>query len=276
MNHPPNSLPGRCFEGRLVTLWDMLRQYAYQFYHLGDILARLRATLNVLPSGVEEPEDLRPLLKDMLTELLTPLKELSLTMSEKELAKWKFAELPQMPKDDILRRMDVLRERIRDELLDRSFLYVPPEGVRHYDNFRDGWESALGRFSIAVDVEEAEKCFALARYSGCVYHLMRVAEIGAQQIAKSLKLPATTIQEPWGGIVRAVQSHVNKLPHKTAAQKKKQQKYAELADALYQVNLAWRIPAEHPRTPGDQYTEEQATEALGRVKALMRHLAALL
>ena len=63
------------------------------------------------------------------------------------------------------------------------------------------------------------------------------------------------------------------MPHKTTAQKSKQQKWSLLADALFQVNLAWRIPTEHPRVPGEVYTEEQADEALASVKALLRHLA---
>lgn len=29
----------------------------------------------------------------------------------------------------------------------------------------------------------------------------------------------------------------------------------------------------HPRTPGSKYTEDEAADALGRVKALMNHLA---
>ena len=39
-----------------------------------------------------------------------------------------------------------------------------------------------------VDIEEAGKCFALGRFTACVFHLMRVVEAGLAAISRSLNI----------------------------------------------------------------------------------------
>ena len=132
----------------------------------------------------------------------------------------------------------------------------------------------LSRFDVAVDVaEEAEKCFALDRFAGCVYHLMRVVEVGVQALGKHLQLSDEILAESWGRIVAAVQKKAEKMAHNTLEKEEAQRSVSEIADALFHVNLAWRIPTDHPRVPNQSYNKVQADEALGRVKALMRHLS---
>ena len=267
----------------LISLWDMLKRYAEDFYQLGGLLGHIREWLR------QEPQPLANLQGDAkdvmataivsapLDSLVERLDAINLDFSVKAVSRLK--EL--LDKDSVKKTVVELAQavedidrRIRDELEARYLLFVAEDKARHYNAFQDGWVDAISRFNgITTDVEEAEKCFALGRYSACVFHLMRVAEIGVQEMGRRLKLPAWKIQEPWGKIIKAIHDAVLTMPHKTTAQKSKQQKWSLLADALFQVNLAWRIPTEHPRVPGEVYTEEQADEALASVKALLRHLA---
>lgn len=269
----------------LISLWQMLRQYAFAFYDLGISLEKLQAATAYALSSLKDAESqgkvlakVREVVQDTLPQIRERIVYLDLTVTLRELDRWVNADgsLNEVSLEEWGRRAETLSGRITDELRDRNLLYVDSARANHYKNFRDNWKEALARFNIATDVEEAEKCFALGRFSGCVFHLMRVAEIGVQDLGRKLKLPEWKIQEPWGNIVKAVQDKVKGLPHKTKAQKKKQHAWSSVADALYQVNLAWRIPTEHPRVPGDSYSEEQAAEALGRVRALMRHLASVI
>jgi len=245
----------------------MLRQYAFAFYDLGVLLEKLQLVVTDALTKLKdaEPRDkvlasVKNSIQESLPQIRQRLVDLELTMTLRELDRWSDPDgsLSEVSLEELGRRAEILSGRISDELRDRRLLYVDHRKCAHYDAFSQSWKESLARFNIATDVDEAEKSFALGRYSACVFHLMRVAEIGVQELGKKLRLPSWKIQEPWGAIVKAVQSHVIQLPHTTSAQKKKQLAWSLVADALFQVNLAWRIPTEHPRVPGDVYTEEQA------------------
>lgn len=261
----------------------MLKRYAQSFYQLGSVLEALQVLLQGAESvlvkasvGQQRDELIKSLFGGYLSSLEVACSELDLRFCGRTVAR--LEEALKLDKPDIKGLDEIVRDldrRIRDELTERVLFYVRPEGADHYDNFRQQWEPAISRFNIATDIEEAERCYALGRYSGCVYHLMRACEIGVQELGKYLSLSVPKIQEPWGRILEHVRDEVKKMPHGTQAEKTKQSQVSDAADALWHVNLAWRIPAEHPRTPGDSYNEEQATDALARVKALMRTLVAV-
>lgn len=259
----------------LLSWWTMLKRYALDFYMLGQYLARLRKLAE--QTQPENEAEVRSLITDIVPMAKESMAALDLEFSNAEVDRWSEKFLKETPIKELAAAINVLNHRIEDEAQRRHLLYVSPAKAKHYDAFDKGWEEAIAKFNqISTDVEEAEKSFALGRFSGCVFHLMRVAEIGVQELGRKMKLPTWKIQEPWGAILKAVQDEVHKMKRTTRAQKKKQHAWSELADALFQVNLAWRIPTEHPRVPGDVYTEDQAEEAIGRVRALMRHLAVML
>jgi hypothetical protein len=81
-----------------------------------------------------------------------------------------------------------IRLRILDELQGRRFFYLDPPHANYY---REAHEilspDVLKAFpTISRDIEEASKCYALGRYTGCVFHLMRVMEHGMNALATEL------------------------------------------------------------------------------------------
>ncbi len=266
----------------IISLWDMLKRYAESFYQVGALIGTFRQLLEKKtdpPLDKETDDKMAAEMAGMsLSTLEERLREIDLVYSLKAVSRLKSALEPDPVLGTITKQKvkDAFKEidrYIRDELEERVLFFVSPERAIHYNDFRGGWQGVLDRFDVAVDVEEAERCYALDRFTATVFHLMRVAEVGVQQLGKHLTLPATVLAASWGEILREVQKEIEKMPHDTIEKKEAQRKLSEIADALFHVNLAWRIPADHPRTPGTVYTEDQASEALGRVKSLMRHLA---
>jgi hypothetical protein len=85
--------------------------------------------------------------------------------------------------------VEVLQARIasvqsmaRKELRERRFLYVPNERVGHYNNKLLCGADVADKFPAAVpDILEAGNCYALARPTACVFHLMRVIPYGMRR-----------------------------------------------------------------------------------------------
>jgi HEPN domain-containing protein len=118
------------------------------------------------------------------------------------------------------------------------------------------------------DIAEAGKCFALTRYTACVFHLMRVMELAVQELGKRLNIKLTG-EKNWQNILDEVNKALKALPAKTPAEKKKQARLAEASANLFNVKLAWRNPAMHPKRT---YTEEEAERLMTGVKAFVRHI----
>src|SRR6185369_9757921 len=89
-----------------------------------------------------------------------------------------------------------LQDRIRDELDSVYFLLVPFEKARIYYSPNPFGEAVSNKFGKAItDIQEASKCLAVGRFTACVFHLMRVMEIGVQHLGRKLKLPNTDEHE---------------------------------------------------------------------------------
>jgi hypothetical protein len=112
---------------------------------------------------------------------------------------------------------------------------------------------------------EAGNCYATGRGTACVFHLMRIMEVGVQELGKSLGV-ATVNQKVWQNILDEVNKAIKGLDPKNP-------KTIELCQAsanLYSVKLAWRNEVMHPK---DIYTLEEAENLIRQVKIFMSHLA---
>ena len=164
----------------------------------------------------------------------------------------------------------ILWRRITDEIDLRKFLYVSPAQQEFYEaKYLFGVEVETTFSRTTEDISEAGKCYALARYTASVFHLMRVMEIGVQELGKKLGVKLVG-EKVWQVILDQTNSVIRTMPAKTAAQKKKQAWFAEASAHLFNVKLAWRNPVMHPKRT---YTEEEAKQLLVTVRSFMRHLA---
>src|ERR1051326_3208944 len=173
--------------------------------------------------------------------------------------------------------MAELERRISDQLASIRFFKVLDSSIPYYPQKKDEYKkpllSPLGTKKFAKSIEDAEeagKCFALGRYTACVFHLMRVMERGVQRLGKKLKVSIPVEEKDWGQIAIHIGSALKHMPNTTPQEKKRHAALARVAAYLDNVREAWRNPTMHPK---ETYTEEEAQDVFGFVRQFMEHLA---
>jgi hypothetical protein len=95
---------------------------------------------------------------------------------------------------DTTREMRIVLESFED---DTKFLYLyayPRDKVTQFIKMNDVWHVALWAFpSIESDLSAATDLYALGHNLSCVFHLMRVMEIGVRRFGRSLRVPLTRL-----------------------------------------------------------------------------------
>lgn len=130
--------------------------------------------------------------------------------------------------------------------------------------------------SVAFDLDEAAKCFALGRATACVFHLMRLMEIGIRAVARCLGIPDPTkpAERNWGTILRAIKedldAHVGQQPTKVWSIATDKEFFEGAYASLDAVRVAWRNPTMHIE---NKYTDDEAEHVFVAVKGFMMKLA---
>jgi hypothetical protein len=163
--------------------------------------------------------------------------------------------------EGIPRGIEDLSLRLTDDLKNRWFLYIDPEFVTLYDDLEPFGTLVASRFpSAATDIGEAAKCLAVGRATACVYHLMRVCEVGLKAILRVLGL--TNVATNWGAYIKAINGAIKGHPDEPFFQ--------EIAGDLQSIKLAWRNPSMHVERT---YTIPEAHDIFRAVRTLMQTLA---
>jgi hypothetical protein len=191
--------------------------------------------------------------------------------------------------DRLLNWVGLTEGRLRDELLSlrgsiehqvaaREFYYVDPDLVEAYKNPLAGWGCVPEKFRhTKPDIEEASKCLALGRDTACVFHLMRVAELGLRRLANRLgvkKIGNKPVErEQWQKVLTAIHTKAQALRGvtPTARTDKRLTYYSELAFDLQGAKDAWRNHMAHVRTP--PRPKPPASLAYEHVRRMMCKLA---
>lgn len=122
--------------------------------------------------------------------------------------------------------------------------------------------------AIAEDADEAAKCLALSRPTACVFHLMRVMELGVQKLGETLGV-ALVSEKNWQNILDETNKAIKALDHKQSRTKA----LAEVSSHLYGVKVAWRNEVMHPK---QTYTPEEAEAIFNNVRTFIRELAGVI
>jgi len=167
-----------------------------------------------------------------------------------------------------------LTESVHAELEAVLLLQVPVAKREFFEKKNlFGDEVANAFASASVDIEEAGKCFALERYTACVFHLMHVMEIGLRVLAATLNDPRLDPKKnpSWERILRRCREELEKKRENRAPEWAADDAFFSQATAtLMAVKDAWRNPTMHVEI---NYTENQAEDVFNHVKAFMRLLA---
>jgi len=217
-------------------------------------------------------EDLAAL-KEHLTALGARVTSLAITDFEKYMmtadAHW------QGVKDDL----DDVEKTLQRELTLPTVLVLEPKEQSYFAP-RDplfGAEFAVKFLSQgAFELDEAAKCLALSRPTACVFHLMRVMEIGIRAVARCLNIPDPTrpAERNWGSILgeihKDLNAHGGSAPTKTWTVAGDRELFEGAYASLDAVRVAWRNPTMHVEK---KYTEYEAEHVLVAVKGFMMKLA---
>ena len=131
-----------------------------------------------------------------------------------------------------------------------------------------------------ADIQEAVYCYALDRNTACVFHLMRVAEMGLRKISGKLKVKLLHSGKniypiefaDWGTVIEECKKKIENA--RKALPPGKRQKvmelYADISDHCLFMKEIWRNNISHAR---NTYTEQEALAVMGRVRDFMTLMA---
>lgn len=263
---------------RLVGLLAVLRFYAHSFVQLSSMLtsvSKITESLDKPQEAVHQSTfDLFNQEGGQFLQAQKACKEMGLNLScllmeatMDGMLKMTYAELG--------RRLQEIKDRIRDELSLCLLIHIPADKKSLYENSDPFGAKVTASFSSAAyDIEEASKCLALDRSTACVMHLMRVLETAIDAIALGVgvKVVAVKAVAAWEQLLNMIRDAIqanNKAsaPPWTAARPFFESVYAY----LHAVKDAWRNPAIHDAE--QKYTPDEAERIYTAIKNLMSHLA---
>lgn len=180
--------------------------------------------------------------------------------------------------NEIHNQITVLIEAIESELCFRRFAYVPTCKAEILDRMAHDWEMIWAQFPLTkTDSQEAVYCYALGRNTACVFHLMRVAEIGLRALAREMRivLPKKKLLEwaQWQDIIKEMNKAVDDMFLNQRAGPKKDAAVEFYRGAIGEFSGfkdAYRNNVMHSRA---SYDESQAKRVLLQVSDFMNRLS---
>lgn len=160
-----------------------------------------------------------------------------------------------------------ITSRLQDELRARKLYLVSSE--RNAYLVSNQFHASVGEaFPDAIaDMDEAAKCFAFERPTACIFHLMRVTEVGLNAFAILLEI--SDHNPNWEPIIRKIDAEL-KADYKDRKYKGNQDFLANASTHLHAVKVAWRNKTMHVEKIN---TMEHAKETYDATCGFMRYLA---
>jgi hypothetical protein len=154
---------------------------------------------------------------------------------------------------------------IRRDMQSSMFFHMPNRQSQFYKQTAIFGPVVAARFpTLTEDIEEAGNCLAFGRSTACVFHLMRVMEVGTQALGSLLGV-AFTDAKNWQNILDESNKAIKALP-----KGKETIELSQIAAHLFNVKVAWRNEVMHPKAT---YTLEESEDLFTHVKTFMKTLA---
>lgn len=261
----------------------MIEHRADKFYGAATALASLRATVGHFSNSSDlfkKYQTIEPVLSQMLQKQLDGLAvELDVLQCAHTLDAVKRLSESLISKSAMYYGVDDqirdIHSRLSDELASIRFFAVRKSDQRFFAPALFGQE-VRDRFpGLEDDIEESGKCLAFGRGTACVFHLMRVVEIGVQRFAEALQVSAVDSrgkERNWHNFLDQANKRVRAM-QESQPPEARAAKLAAISSNLYAVKLAWRNEVMHPKA---SYTIEEAEEIFFATRSFMRELASML
>jgi hypothetical protein len=183
----------------------------------------------------------------------------------------------EMPINNLGTYITIARQSLMQELESRVFVPIAPDYARFYREPKRDWDEVIERFPDTIsDIEEAGKCYALARYAASVFHSMQIMEHGLLALGVFMQ-----VADPKSGFTAVA----------NALQKIKNTKYTGLSEfernyfaffeqmnaSVQAVKDAWRNKVNHAQGKlilmTTDFSPAVAIEIYMATRAFMRRLA---
>lgn len=178
----------------------------------------------------------------------------------------------------IFDQLIILKEAIEDDIKTEFFYHYPKHKARliHFCNVE--WAETLKAFpSLEKEIEEGIDCYALDHNTACVFHMMRVAELGMRALARERRVsfPRHPLEwADWQNILdetekraRAATQGMSRGPSRDAMQAF----YQGAIGQLHGFKDTYRNVVMHVRR---SYDELDALKAITQVRDFMNGLSA--
>jgi hypothetical protein len=266
---------------RLISWWDMEQFSAAEFYSIAENLgiliqnARFDSDRNISTKLSEEQRQSFGLLLDGVLDKCEKLRlKVSVEAARDAIRsiKWEHAVF-----NELGPAIEEVSNTIRREMRTRYFLSLTTDEAERYNEWDAEWKPVITRFGETMrDVEEMQKCFALARYSASMFHALHVAEWGAIHLGKFI---GVTDQRPgWGPTERKLRELI-RVGHSaaTGSLKGKFDLLEQMHREIDSMVLAWRHKVDHAANhlailPNAEFTPEVAKHIIESVKVFMQRL----
>jgi hypothetical protein len=229
---------------RLVSLLEMLRFNAHHFVAISNTLGAV--TMDIASGQIPQQRSVQ-ILAEHCKLLRASCEEIDMPITCARIDRFfSDAQKQEMSLDDMRYALKDIQLRVWDELNARLFLSLRGEAQHFYATPLRDWESTIERFpSIKDDVEESGKCYALERYGGCIFHLMRITEAVVIEIGRLVD--PNDHKPQFGSVLRKIDNLIQKTkwPDWPESSKPHQQFFADVLPRLYAVKDSWRDKALH-------------------------------
>jgi len=240
---------------QVVSLLDILRFYAEGFLEISRRLAAIpQASHDIL------------WLLETLKQMHLPMSTISAERMAEEMGKGEHIDNKR-----VLELSNELYGRLHDELSISFIFMVPPDKMKFLDHENPIWgRDVISKFpDLVADMVEAVICFGFGRSTACVFHLMRIMELGVQKLGDLLEVSSTD-EKVWQAIIEKTRHNIErKYPNRKQTERIK---YENILAHLETIKIAWRNPTMHPK---NTYTEEEAEGIINAVKIFMGDLVKL-
>lgn len=261
-----------CNGRRLWSLWDIMQTFHPEYFiAVSNSLGSVQHDHSL--RGKKEYTDKESRDRDivgfksyikMFNELGFKLSKLQVDRAVKQISEENFTS------ENMVHICMELKNRMEDECISRHFFTITDEEEKYLDSIGSIFpKSVINKLpSASEDLDEAGKCLALGRYTACVFHLMRVMEIGVQEFGTKIGVKLAD-EKVWQVIIQEADKAIRAMDQKDAQTKK----YASISAHLYNVKLAWRNEVMHPKAT---YTSEEAQRIILTVAGFLVDLIVVL
>ena len=278
-----NRPSGRGVPGRLWSLWDIMK--AIQPERILSTIRNLWIDSGLLPPlGHESRQAFIHRARHDLEECGAICREFNLHVSALKVQKsLEFIDMNGGAHVDIQvleRGMQIISSTVEEEMSLRKYFEVTSDKASYFEDSRHPFDDEGDPTKPAVSVQfpstvfdaaEASRCYALGRNTACVFHLMRVLEVGLGVLARRFNEPYDHTN--WGDIINRLERDIRdieKAPGRPPDWKDEREFYSQCTSYFRVTNDAWRKYTAHAR---GKYDEQEALDLFGNVRGFMRKMA---